>query len=135
MNVGLSAARVRLALARSGLLLLLLGAYRLARCALVWIGIGHGLGPLWATALVLLALLMRWRLLLQAAAALTLIAWWHWPVPLALLVVAPRLVTVLPGLIRTWGASVRHPRPRWSAVGAAAGTGSVPAGAQPSPGG
>ena len=42
------------------------------------------------------------------------LAVWHWPVLLALIVAAPRLVLMLPGLISTFLASRRHPRPRWS---------------------
>jgi hypothetical protein len=74
----------------------------------------HWFGLPWAAILVLLAACARWTVLLQLGAALTLIRWWHWPAVLALVAVAPRAITMLPGLIRTFGASVRHPRPRWS---------------------
>lgn len=116
MTGNASSAPVRLAVVRTWLVLLLIGAYRLGRCAVAWIGLTHWLGAPWASALVLLVVLLRSTLLLQIGAALTLVALWHWPSLLALLAVAPRLLTVLPGLIRTWGAKVRHPRPRWSAV-------------------
>jgi hypothetical protein len=39
---------------------------------------------------------------------------WHWPLLVALIVAAPRLVLMLPGLMSTFLASRRHPRPRWS---------------------
>jgi len=104
----------RLAVARTWLVLLLIAAYRLGRCAVAVVGLTHWLGLPWASALVLLAVLLRGPLLLQIGAALTLVALWHWPALLAVIAVAPRLVTILPGLIRTWGASRRHPRPRWS---------------------
>jgi len=38
---------------------------------------------------------------------------------LALIVAAPRLILVLPGLISTFLASRRHPRARWSTIKAA----------------
>ena len=48
-------------------------------------------------------------------AALIGAAWiWHWPVVLALLFAAPRLLLILPGLISTFLANRRHPRLRWS---------------------
>jgi len=116
MSADVHSVPVRLALARTWLVLLLLGAYRLARCAVALVGTAHWLGAPWAVVLVLVVALMRWTLLLQIGAALTLILWSHWPALLALIVVAPRLLAILPGLIRTWGARVRHPRPRWSAT-------------------
>jgi hypothetical protein len=102
------------ALVRTALALALIGAYRLSRCAVAFIGLAHALGLPWGSALMLLAVLLRWTPLLQIGAALTLIALWHWLALLSLIAVAPRLLTVLPGLIRAWGARVRHPRPRWS---------------------
>ncbi len=108
--------QVRLAVLRTWLALLLIGAYRLGRCAVALIGLTHWLGAPWASGLLLLAVLLRGTLLLQIGAALTLVVLWHWPALLALFTVAPRLLTILPGLIRTWGASARHPRPRWSPV-------------------
>ena len=108
---------IRLAVIRTWLALLLIGVYRLGRCAVALLGLAHWLGAPWAIVLVLLAVLLRWTVLLQIGAALALILWWHWPALLALIAVAPRLITVLPGLVRTWGARVRHPRPRWRPAG------------------
>lgn len=108
-------ARVSLAVGRTWLVLLLIGGYRLARCAVAFIGAAQWLGAPWAGVVVLLVVFARWTVLLQIGAALALIAYWHWPALLALIAVAPRVVGILPGLIRTWGASVRHPRPRWNA--------------------
>jgi hypothetical protein len=42
------------------------------------------------------------------------LALWDCPLLVALIVAAPRLVLMLPGLISTFLASRRHPRPRWS---------------------
>lgn len=114
MTAPVDSTQVRLAVVRTWLVLLLIAAYRLGRCAAAWLGCVHWLGAPWATGLVLLAVLLRWTLLLQIGAALALVVLWHWPALLALLAVAPRLLTVLPGLIRTWSSTVRHPRPRWS---------------------
>ena len=105
-----------LAVARTWMVLLLIGAYRIGRCAVAWVGLMHWVGAPWAVAMVLLAVVLRWRVLLQIVAALTFVTLWHWPALLAVIVVAPRLVTILPGLIRTWSARRRHPRPRWSPV-------------------
>jgi len=115
MNTEVGSTDGRLAVVRTWLVLLLIGAYRLGRCTVALIGLTYWLGAPVAIGWVLLAVLMRWTLLLQVGAALALIEAWHWPALLAVLIVAPRLLTILPGLIRTWGASVRHPRPRWSA--------------------
>lgn len=102
------------AVVRTWLVLLLIGAYRLGRCAVALIGLTHWLGAPAGIGLVLLAVLLRWRVALQIAAAVAMVALWRWPAWAALLAAAPRLLTILPGLIRTWGASLRHPRPRWS---------------------
>jgi hypothetical protein len=114
MSIEVQSAGDRVAVARAWLVLLLIGAYRLGRCAVVLVGLTHWVGLPWASALVLPAVLLRWTVLLQIGAALTLAALWRWPALLAVIAVAPRLVTILPGLIRTWSASRRHPRPRWS---------------------
>jgi hypothetical protein len=116
MRIEARSAGLRLAVARTWLVLLLIATYRLGRCVVVFAGLTHWLGAPWASALVLLVVLLRWTVLLQIGAALTLVTLWHWPALLAVIAVAPRLVTILPGLIRTWGASRRHPRPRWSPV-------------------
>ena len=68
-------AGIRRAVVRTWLALLLIGAYRLARCAMALLGVAHWLGAAWAIALVLLAALMRWTVLLQVGAAVALIRW------------------------------------------------------------
>ena len=116
MSTEARSAEDSVAVARTWLVLLLIAAYRLGRCAVAFVGLTHWLGVPWASALVLLAVLLRWKVLLQILVVLTLVTLWHWPALLAVIAVAPRLVTILPGLLRTWGASRRHPRPRWSPV-------------------
>ncbi len=99
------------------IVLLLLWAYRLARCVLAGLGLAAVLGDLAAALLVLAcaALALNWPLRLLAALAL----WrqWHWPWWAALLAAAPRLLLVLPGLVTTALARLRHPRPRWANAG------------------
>ena len=70
----------------------------------------------WPAALGLLVvsayLRIAWPLQLAVLLGLGLV--WHWPWLLALLVAAPRLLTLLPGLI-AWGiARRRHPPPAWA---------------------
>lgn len=82
----------------------------------IWIGVlGLALlvGPAWAIVLVAALLLCGFMVPLRIAVFFGVLAVWHWPVLLALVVAAPRLVLMLPGLISTFLASRRHPRARW----------------------
>lgn len=82
----------------------------------VWFGIAglaQILGQGWAVLSVALLLACGWLLPLQIAAFFGAWAVWHWPAPAAVIVAAPRLVLVLPGLVSTLLARWRHPRPRW----------------------
>jgi len=67
----------------------------------------------WAIVLSMALLLSGFMLPLRIAVLCGALAVWHWPLPLAVIVSAPRLVLMLPGLISTFLASRRHPRPRW----------------------
>jgi hypothetical protein len=60
--------------------------------------------------------LLGFILPLQIAVLFGALTAWHWPPALAVIVAAPRLILVLPGLISTFLASRRHPRARWSSV-------------------
>jgi hypothetical protein len=84
----------------------------------IWIGV-LGLAELiglgWAVALAAALLLSGWLLPLRLAVLYGAVTVWHWPLLLAVILAAPRLVLVLPGLISTFLAGRRHPRPRWSA--------------------
>jgi hypothetical protein len=83
----------------------------------VWIGVlGLALliGASWAVVLAMGLLLSGFTVPLRIAVFFGALAVWHWPVLPALVVAAPRLVLMLPGLISTFLASRRHPRPRWS---------------------
>jgi hypothetical protein len=83
----------------------------------LWIGVlglAQVIGVGWAIAVVLGLLLWGFLLPLQIAVFFGALLVWHWPLLLALVVAAPRLVLMLPGLISTFLAARRHPRPRWS---------------------
>jgi hypothetical protein len=105
-------------------LLRILGLAALAAFALmrVWIGIlalAQLVGLPWAIGLVVVLLLSGWMLPLRIAVFFGALWVWHWPALVALIVAAPRLFLMLPGLISTFLASRRHPRPRWSRFKAA----------------
>ena len=83
----------------------------------LWVGVlglAQLVGLVWAIALALGLLLAGWLPGLQVAVFFGALMVWHWPLPLALLLAAPRLILMLPGLISTFLASRRHPRARWS---------------------
>lgn len=100
---------------RGLLVLLCLWLYRVARCVLAGLGLAALISPWLAGAAVLAcaALKLQWPLRLLAAFALWHL--WRWPLWVALLVVVPRLWLLLPGLVTTWMARLRHPRPIWPA--------------------
>jgi hypothetical protein len=82
----------------------------------VWIGVlglAEFVGVDWAIALALALLLCGFLLPLRIAVVYGAVTLWHWPLVLAVILAAPRLILVLPGLISTYLASRRHPRPRW----------------------
>jgi hypothetical protein len=93
-----------------------LALFRLGRFALgVW-GLAVELGPLWALAAALLAVGWRAWLPLRIGVFLGAMALWHWPWFAALALAAPRLLLMLPGLIASALARLRHPRARWPAA-------------------
>jgi hypothetical protein len=100
-------------------LLRIIGLAALAAFALlrIWLGVlalAALVGQAWAIVLVAVLLLSGLMLPLRIAVFFGALAVWHWPVLVALIVAAPRLLLMLPGLISTFLASRRHPRPRWS---------------------
>ncbi len=128
MNITSAGTHVARTAGRSLLAALLL-LYPLVRCAVAAVGLMHWPGGGWGVAALLVAVCLRWTLPWQVAALLTLVRLWHWPILAALVCVAPRLVMILPGLVSSWLATLRHPRPRWDTwVGAGA---SVPAARSP----
>ena len=77
-------------------------------------GLVYAVGIVWALPLAAVALWLRLFRLLQLGVLLAAVALWHLPIWLALLLAVPRAFLMLPGLISTYLASRRHPRPRWS---------------------
>jgi hypothetical protein len=97
-------------------LVALLAAVSALRLWLATLGLAQLIGVDWAIALALGLLLTGTVLPLQIAVFFGALLVWHWPALLALMVAAPRLILMLPGLISTFLAGRRHPRPRWSSV-------------------
>jgi hypothetical protein len=95
-------------------LLLLLTALTVLRLWLAMLGLEQLIGVDWAIAIALALLLSGILLPLQIAVFFGALLVWHWSPLLALIVAAPRLILMLPGLISTFLAGRRHPRPRWS---------------------
>jgi hypothetical protein len=95
-----------------------LAAFSLLRIWIGVLGLAELIGIDWAIVLALALLLLRLKLPLQIAVFFGALAVWHWPV-VAVILAAPRLILVLPGLISTLLASTRHPRPRWRSFDAA----------------
>ena len=98
---------------RIGLLLGLV-ACTLLRLYLAVLALALAIGPGWALALALALLLTGLLWALRIAVFCGALMLWHWPVLAALVIAAPRLPLMLPGLISTFLASRRHPRPRWT---------------------
>ncbi len=96
-----------------------LALFLLLRVWLGVLGLDLVLGQGAAVLMVALLLACGWLRPLQLAAFVGAWMVWHWPLAAALIVAAPRLVLVLPGLISTLLARWRHPRPRWSSFEAA----------------
>jgi hypothetical protein len=94
----------------------LLAAVSALRLWLATLGIAQLIGVEWAIVLAVGLLLTGIVWPLQIAVFCGALLAWHWPPLLALIVAAPRLILMLPGLISTFLAARRHPRPRWSSV-------------------
>lgn len=103
-----------------------LWAFRLTRAVVALVGLAAWLGDAWAVLIVVLAAAARLHWVLRVAALLTLLLLWRWPWWAALLLAAPRLVLLLPGLINMAFARLRHPRPSWPAPAAPAPLGAEP---------
>jgi hypothetical protein len=93
--------------------LAVLAAFVLLRVWVGVLGLAQPIGMAWAIVLAAVLLLSGFTLPLRIAVFFGALAVWHWPVLPALVLAAPRLVLMLPGLISTFLANRRHPRPRW----------------------
>jgi hypothetical protein len=105
--------------ARRVAVLLGLAACTLLRLWLATLALAVAIGTGWsivvALALLLAGLFFTWLLWpLRAAVFFGALLLWHWPFAAALVIATPRLFLMLPGLIATFLASKRHPRPRWA---------------------
>jgi hypothetical protein len=99
---------------RRAALLVGLAACTLLRLWLAVLALAVAVGTAWAIVATLALLLAGLLWPLRMAVFFGALVLWHWPLPAALVIAAPRLVLMLPGLIATLLASKRHPRPRWS---------------------
>jgi len=99
---------------RRAAVLLGLAACTLLRLWLAVLALAVAVGTGWAVVAVLALLLAGLLWPLRIAVFFGAVALWHWPLAAALLIAAPRLLLMLPGLIAAFLASKRHPRPRWS---------------------
>jgi hypothetical protein len=96
-----------------------LAAFRIGRFALGAMGLWVDLGPVWAVAGVAALVLFGFSIPIRIGAFLGAVSLLGWPWLVALIVAAPRLWLMLPGLISTQLARWRHPRPLWRGVGTA----------------
>jgi hypothetical protein len=90
-----------------------LAVFRLGRFVLGTLGLWVVLGPPWAVLGVAALLLFRISAPIRIGALLGATSLLGWPWVVALVLAAPRLWLVLPGLISTLLARRRHPRPLW----------------------
>ena len=97
-------------------LVALLAAVSALRLWLATLGLAPMIGLDGAIALALGLLLTGILWPLQIAVFCGALLVWHWPPLLALVLAAPRLILMLPGLISTFLAGRRHPRPRWRSI-------------------
>jgi hypothetical protein len=91
-----------------------LAVFGLTRAWIGVLGLAQVTGVDWAIVISAALLLCGFRLPLRIAVFFGALTVWHWPLVLAVIVAAPRLILMLPGLMSTFLASRRHPRPRWS---------------------
>jgi hypothetical protein len=77
------------------------------------------LGPVWAVAGLAALILLRFTLPVRIGVVLAAVYLWSLPWIAALLLAAPRILLMLPGLISTALARLRHPRPVWRGIDSA----------------
>jgi hypothetical protein len=96
-----------------------LAVFRLGRVVLGTIGLWQLLGPVWAVAGLAALILLRFTLPVRIGVVLAAVYLWSLPWMAALLLAAPRILLMLPGLISTALARLRHPRPVWRGIDSA----------------
>jgi hypothetical protein len=100
--------------------LIALAAWRLGCFVLGIVGLWRILGPAWALLGAASLLLLSFTLPVRLGVFLAALRLWSLPWYAALLLAAPRLLLLLPGLIATAVARLRHPPPVWRDIGTAA---------------
>ncbi|HEY1726588.1 MAG TPA: hypothetical protein VGF89_14290 [Steroidobacteraceae bacterium] len=101
--------------ARRIISLALLAAVTILRLWLCVLGWALLVGNVAAVAITAALLLLRMLLPLRIALLVGAVAVLHWSYLLAVVLAAPRLLLMLPGLIAALLARWRHPRARWRA--------------------
>jgi hypothetical protein len=96
-----------------------LAIFRVGRLILGTVGLWQVLGPPWAIAGLAALVLLRLTIPIRVGVVLAVIYLWGLPWIVALLLAAPRLPLMLPGLISMALARVRHPPPVWRAIDSA----------------
>lgn len=102
-----------------------LAVFRLGRVVLGVVGLWQLLGPIWAVAGLAALILLRLTIPVRIGVVLAAVYLWGLPWIVALLLAAPRLPLMLPGLIAMALARVRHPRPVWRGFGSASASASA----------
>jgi hypothetical protein len=97
-----------------------LAVFRLGRVVLGTIGLWQLLGPAWAVTGLAALILLRLTILVRIGVLLAAAYLWALPWVVALLLAAPRIPLMLPGLISTALGRLRHPRPVWRGIDGAA---------------
>ncbi len=93
-----------------------LAVFRLGRVVLGTIGLWQLMGPTWAVAGLASLILLRLTILVRIGVVLAAADIWALPWIVALLLAAPRIPLMLPGLVSTALARLRHPRPVWRGI-------------------
>jgi hypothetical protein len=93
-----------------------LAVFRLGRAAFGIFGLWQVLGPFWAVAGLAALVVLRFTIPVRIGVVLAAVYLWAVPWTAALLLAAPRIPLMLPGLISTALARLRHPRPVWRRI-------------------
>jgi hypothetical protein len=93
-----------------------LAVFRLGRAVLGIFGLWQVLGPAWAAAGLAALVVLRFTIPVRVGVVLAAVYLWAVPWLAALLLAAPRIPLMLPGLLSTALARLRHPRPVWRRI-------------------
>jgi hypothetical protein len=96
--------------------LIAVAIFRLGQLVLGTIGLWQLLGPVWAVAGLAALILLRLTIPVRIGVVLAAVYLLALPWMVGLLLAAPRIPLMLPGLISTALARVRHPRPVWRGI-------------------